>query len=69
MVVSEKTKSEEYLLSLRGNVDIKAYFLFMKYVLNLFNTFNAFFQAHETRIHLLKPKSVNFVMNIAQNFF
>ncbi|EZA46423.1 hypothetical protein X777_00172, partial [Ooceraea biroi] len=68
MVVSEKTKSGEYLLSLMNNVDTKAYFLFLKYVLNCFNSFNAFFQAHETRIHLLHSKSVKFLMQISQNF-
>lgn len=68
MVMSDKVKSGEYLLSLMENVEIKAYFLFLKYVLNFFNSFNAFFQAHETRIHLLQPKSLNFLMQICQNF-
>lgn len=53
MTVSEKTKSGEYLLIIMENVETKAYFLFLKYALNLFNSFNAFFQAHETKIHLL----------------
>ena len=68
MVVSEKTKSGEYLLSLIQNVDLKAYFLFLKYVLNFFNAFNAFFQAIETKIHLLQSKSVTFLIQICQNF-
>lgn len=68
MVVSEKSKSGEHLLSLMENVDTKAYFLFLKYILNFFNSFNAFFQAIETRIHLLQPKSLNLLMQICQNF-
>ncbi|EZA53842.1 hypothetical protein X777_06646, partial [Ooceraea biroi] len=35
---------------------------------NLFNFFNAFFQAHETRIHLLHSKSVNFLLQISKHF-
>jgi len=68
IVVNEKAKSGEYLLSVIENVDTKAYFFFFKYVLNFFNEFNAFFQAVETRIHLLQPKSVNFLIKISQNF-
>lgn len=60
MVVNENTKSGQHLLSLMTNVNIKAYFLFLKYILNLFNSFNAFFQAIETRIYVLQPKSVTF---------
>jgi len=48
-------------------VDTKAYFLFLKYILNKFNAFNAFFQG-ETRIHLLQPKSINFLFKVCKNF-
>ncbi|KAL6421413.1 hypothetical protein ACFW04_014198 [Cataglyphis niger] len=70
MVMNDKTKSGKYLLSLIKNVDIRAYYLFLKYVLNFFNSFNAFFQAHETRvhIHLLQSKIVNFLIQISENF-
>jgi len=44
----EKTKCAEDLLFLMRKIDTKAYFLFLKYILNQFNAFNAFFQ--ETRI-------------------
>jgi len=47
-------------------VDTKAYFLFLKYILNEFNAFNAFFQG--TRIHLLQSKSVNFLFKVCKNF-
>jgi len=68
MVVSEKTNYGEYLLSMMDNVEMKAHFLFLKYVLNFFNAFNAFCQALETRIHLLHPKSRNFLCQICRNF-
>lgn len=68
MVVEDKTKCGEYLLSLMENVELKAYLLFLKYILHFFNAFNAFFQASETRIHLLQFKSANFLSEICQNF-
>src|SRR5580765_537851 len=46
----------------------KSLFSFFKYILNFFNAFNAFFQALETRIHLLQSKSENFLFQICQNF-
>ncbi|KYN26715.1 Putative nuclease HARBI1 [Trachymyrmex cornetzi] len=58
-VVSEKTKSAENLLSIMNNVETKAYFLFLEYVLNFFNQFNAYFQASQTRIHVLQTKYPN----------
>lgn len=68
MVMSEKTKSGENLLCVMQNIDVKAYFLFLKYILHFFNEFNAFFQAVETRIHLLQPKSIDFLKKISTNF-
>ncbi|KAL6418864.1 hypothetical protein ACFW04_014212 [Cataglyphis niger] len=67
-VVNDQSKSAEHLLSIMENVDTKVYFLFLKYVLNFLNQFNAFFQAIETRIHLLQLRSVNFLIKISQNF-
>jgi len=68
IIVNEKTKTGEYLLFMMDNVEMKAYFLFLKYILNFFNTFNVFFQALETRIHLLQPKSVNLLFQVCRNF-
>lgn len=51
MVVSDKTKSAEYLLSMMENLELKPYFLFLKYILHFYNVFNAFFQSGEPRIH------------------
>jgi len=50
------------------NIEMKAYFLFLKHILNFFNIFNAYFQSTETRIHLLQFKSVNFLSQVCQNF-
>lgn len=68
MAVIEKNEMGEDLLSIMQNIDTKAYLLFLKYILNLFNTFNAFFQAVETRIHLLHSKSMNLLFQISQHF-
>jgi len=65
--VSEKTKATENL-SIMNNVETKAYFLFLEYVLNFFNQFNAYFQASQTRIHVLHSKCLQFLYNICQNF-
>ncbi|EZA46690.1 hypothetical protein X777_03303 [Ooceraea biroi] len=37
IIITEKSKSGEYLLSIMQNVDTKAYFLFLHYILNFFN--------------------------------
>ncbi|KAL6419177.1 hypothetical protein ACFW04_014054 [Cataglyphis niger] len=66
--IVDQPKSAKHLLSIMENVNIKAYFLFLKYVLNFLNQFNAFFQVIETRIHLLQPRFVNFLIKISQNF-
>lgn len=68
MLINEKTKSGENLMCIMQNVDTKAYLLFLKYTLNYFNMFNAFFQAEETRIHLLQPKSLKLLEVICNNF-
>ncbi|EZA62768.1 uncharacterized protein LOC105274686 [Ooceraea biroi] len=67
-LINEKSTSGEYLLSIMQNVDTKAYFLFLNYILNFFNTFNAYFQVEETRIHLLQQKSFNLLVDISQHF-
>src|SRR5580765_5994082 len=68
MIINEKSKSGEHLLSIMQNPDVKAYLLFLKHTLNLFNSFNAFFQALETRVHLLQPKSLEFLITISKHF-
>lgn len=66
--VNEKTKSREYLLTLMQKPDVKAYLLFLKYILYYFNSFNAFFQSLETRIQLLQPKSLQLLTTICKQF-
>lgn len=66
MVISEKIKSGELLTIMQKN--IKAYLLFLKYILHFFNDFNTFFQAVETRIHLLYLKSIELLTDISKNF-
>ncbi|EZA46934.1 hypothetical protein X777_00536, partial [Ooceraea biroi] len=68
IIITEKSKSGEYLLSIMQNVDTKAYFLFLHYILNFFNIFNAYFQAEETRIYLLQSKSFNLLTDMSRNF-
>lgn len=68
MSMNDKTKSAEYLLSLMGNLEVKAYFLFLKYVLDFFNSFITFFQSTETRIHLLQSKFINLLNQVCENF-
>ncbi|KYN09439.1 hypothetical protein ALC57_18445 [Trachymyrmex cornetzi] len=52
-VVEDKLKSAEVILSHLNDDIFKAYFLFLKYVLNFFNSFNALFQSRECE-NLLK---------------
>ncbi|EZA47181.1 hypothetical protein X777_16585, partial [Ooceraea biroi] len=46
----------------------KSIFLFLDYILNFFNIFNAYFQAEKTRIYLLQPKLFNLLADISRNF-
>ena len=66
--VNEKAGSAKDLLSIMDNVETKAYFLFLEYVLNLFNQFITYFQASQTRIHVLHSKCLQFLYNICRNF-
>lgn len=68
IVITEKSTSGEHLLSMMGNLETKAYFLFFKYILKFFIQFNAFFEVSETRIYLLQSKSIIFLTQICQNF-
>ncbi|KYN05168.1 PREDICTED: uncharacterized protein LOC108771904 [Cyphomyrmex costatus] len=66
--VNEKTRSEECLLSMMDNIELKAYFLFLEYALNFFHKFSTFFQGSDTRVHTLQPKSASLLLQICQNF-
>ncbi|KAG5340317.1 SCND3 protein, partial [Acromyrmex heyeri] len=68
IVISEKAGPAKDLLFIMDNVETKAYFLFLQYILDLFNKFNGHFQSLETRIHELQPKSLTLLYKICQNF-
>jgi len=68
IVMSDKTKTGENLLCTMQKPDLKAYLYFLKHILHFLNSFNAFFQALETRIHLLQPKSFQLLIMICKHF-
>ncbi|KYN04789.1 hypothetical protein ALC62_04334, partial [Cyphomyrmex costatus] len=68
VVVEDRSKSAEDILTLLNNNSIKAYLLFLKYSLNYFNTFNALFQSRKILIHKLYTCSNQIINEIAQNF-
>ena len=44
--------------------EMKAYLLFLRYILNIFSTFSAFFQSSKTRVYLLQPSSRKLLIQI-----
>lgn len=67
-VFDDKLKSAELVLNDLNNPIIKCYFLFLKYSLNFFNTFNAMFQSRQILIHQLSEKSIGLLKIFCQNF-
>ncbi|XP_070511914.1 protein FAM200C-like [Cardiocondyla obscurior] len=67
-VVEDKLQSADVILSSLNNNKIKAYFLFLKYVLNFFNNFNGLFQSRKILIHKLYVSSRQLIHQLAQNF-
>jgi len=65
--LSEQSNSETALLSMMQNPEIQAYLLFLQYILDDFNKFNASFQTQETKIHLLQSAAENFLKTILRN--
>lgn len=61
-------RSAEIILEQLNNNSIKAYLLFLKYVLNFLNNFNALFQSRKILIHKLCENSQHIIRQIAQNF-
>jgi len=49
------------------NPEIQAYLLFLQYILDDFNKFNASFQTQETKIHFLESAAKNFLKTILRN--
>ncbi|XP_066585576.1 protein FAM200A-like [Prorops nasuta] len=66
--MAENVNQAEELLVIMQNSETKAYLLFLEPVLERFNSFNASFQAKETKIQLLHESSINFLMFFANKF-
>lgn len=67
-VSEDKLKSAEIILKELENLCTKAYLLFLKYVLNYFNSLNALFQAKKPLIHELHTECRKLFLRIGQNF-
>lgn len=63
----DRLKQSEFILQSFTD-DVKCYFLFLKYVLNYFNQFNAMFQSADILIGDLAKESRRLYKKIAQNF-
>ena len=64
----DKLKSADWILNELKNPYTKAYFLFLKYILNFFNSFNALFQGRKPLIHELQRNSLKLCRILCQNF-
>jgi len=64
----DKLKSAEFILGELQNSYSKAYLLFLKYVLNSFNSFNALFQSKSILLHKLSSASVQLMKEFCSNF-
>lgn len=55
--VEDNLKQSTFIHEALNNNEVKAYFLFLKYALNYFNSFNALFQSKNVLIHQLTIES------------
>jgi len=60
MAFNKKSEIEKNLLFIMQKHELKPYLLFLKYTLNFLNSFNAYFQAVETKIYLLQPNHIKY---------
>lgn len=67
-VFETKNKCAQDISNLLCDNSIKAYMLFLKYVLNIFNEFNASFQSRNILIHILSQSCQQFIKKIGFNF-
>lgn len=67
-VHEDKSKTAQDINNELKNPYTKAYFYFMKYVLEFFNRFNAMFQADRVKIHQLTSECTELLSNLCQNF-
>lgn len=68
VLASEKTEKADVLLKTMQNPLTYAYFLFLKFTLNMFNVYNATFQKRETMVQELQPTAVKFFVWILEKF-
>ena len=68
VLVSEKVEKAADLVNKMQNSLTKAYFLFLKYTLAVFNVYNATFQKWETMVQELQPQSANILLWILNNY-
>lgn len=67
-VVEDELLSAENILRSMENSYTKAYLLFLKYVLNILNKFNALFQSRTILIHKISDASENILKDFLTNF-
>lgn len=67
-VHEDKLKSAELILNELKNVYTKAYLLFLKYALKMFNTFNILFQNRKPLIHVLYRECMLLIKQICRNY-
>lgn len=63
-----KLKNAEFILGELRNVYTKAYLMFLKYVLKIFNTFNTLFQSRKVLIHLLYSEYMTLTKQLCRNY-
>lgn len=67
-VVDDNLKQTNFIYEALNNDETKAYFLFLKYVLNFFNMFNALFQSRDVLVHQLAIESQRIYYKLCNNY-
>lgn len=67
-VYEDHLKTAETILENLNDSVVKGYFLFLKFALIYFNTFNAMFQSRDIMIQILHNKSIILLKTLSQNF-
>ncbi|XP_066585186.1 uncharacterized protein [Prorops nasuta] len=67
-ILIKKISQAEELLRTMENSETIAYLLFLNNIMKKFNSFNAFFQASETKIYLVQQHSLQFLTFFLQKF-
>lgn len=65
--LNEKSKSKAVLLTMMRNPEIRAYFLFLEYILKAFNKFHASFESQDTKVYLLQPAAEDLLRSVVRN--